>query len=279
MSQGAPALLYQRRAPRIIAQEDLELRRRGLDDPTDLSGTRAPDGLRHWTRALELSFVFAAAGEAMARLGIEVVADIVRELKSIDDFVSTVTRLDVQGVLDENRQALDEVFGSNPPPADAPVPTNVDLVVRAATSLLGNCPIAALEQTGARHGMQELSHRCRLAFDGLTALIARNTQPMPSAVVAAGHAYAEGRLSIDEVAAVLGMGVPDAVALLEQQGFRRTVEGLRLTAEKRAERLRTIREDRMARAGATSARPDWVAREVIASQRIEDIDARPWLRS
>jgi hypothetical protein len=106
-----------------------------------------------------------------------------------------------------------------------------------------------------------------------------NSHPMPSAVGAAGHAYAEGRLSIDEVAAVLAMGVPDAVALLEQQGFRRTVDGLRLTADKRAQRLRTIREDRIARAGATSARADWVAREVIASQRIEDIDARPWLRS
>jgi hypothetical protein len=279
MNQPAPALLYQRRAPRIIAQEDLELRRRELDDPNDLSEVHATDGLRRWTRALELSFVFAAAGEAMARLGVQVAADVARETKSIDDFINTVTRLDVAGVMAENREALESVFGTDPPPPDTPVPMNIDLVVRAARSLLGNCPITALEQTGARHELQELSHRCRLAFDGLTALIARNSQPMPSAVGAAGHAYAEGRLSIDEVAAVLGMGVPDAVALLEQQGFRRTFEGLRLTAEKRAERLRAIREDRIARAGEISPRAEWVAREVIASQRIEDIDARPWLRS
>ena len=38
----------------------------------------------------------------------------------------------------------------------------------------------------------------------------------------------------------------------------------RLNAEKRGERLRIIHEDRLARseAGATSPRPDWVAREV-----------------
>jgi hypothetical protein len=88
----------------------------------------------------------------------------------------------------------------------------------------------------------------------------RPPDPMPSAVGAAGHAYTEGRLSNDEVAAVFGMGLPDAIALLEQQGFRRTVEGLRLTAEKRAERLRTIREERIARAGAASPRAEWGAR-------------------
>jgi len=100
-------------------------------------------------------------------------------------------------------------------------------------------------------------------------------------MLAAGRAYAEGRLSIDEVAAVLGVVVCDAVALLQEQGFYRSVECLclRLSAESRREKLRAIREERLARAGEPRARPELIVRDVIASQRIEDIDARPWLKT
>jgi hypothetical protein len=206
-------------------------------------------------------------------------ADVQREMARIDTEVITLTRLDVGRVFAENRETLDAVFAhySEPPP-DALCTPNVGRVVRAAKSLLADCPINTLEQDGARTGLQELSHRCRLAYDGLRALIERNAVQSTGSAVAR-HAYAEGRLSVDEVAAILGMPVPDAVALLEKRGFRRSVDDLRLSAEQRANRLRKIREDRIARAGATPARPDWVAREVIASQRIEDIDARRWLGS
>ncbi len=279
MSESSAALLCRRRAPRIIAQEDLELRRRGLDEPACVTHGPALEVLQHWSRALELTFVVASFEEATARMGLRVVADLVREMARIDAFITTVTRLDVRTVFEDNREQMKAIAaGFVPPPLDAPAEPNMERVVAAAKSLLDNCPIAALEQSGAVHGLEEQAHRCRLAFDGLTALVARNSQPLQSAVAAAGQAYAEGRLSIDEVAAVLGSTVPDTVALLEEQGFRRSVAGLRLNAEKRAERLQAIREERLARAGTTTARPEWVAREVIASQRIEDIDARPWLR-
>jgi hypothetical protein len=94
-----------------------------------------------------------------------------------------------------------------------------------------------------------------------------------------GQAYADGRLSIDELASLLGADVPDALAHLEQQGFRRVPEHLRLTAEARHERLSRIREDRLARQGEPAPAPELVRREVIASQRIEGIDARQWLPS
>ena len=278
MVNESAALLYQRRAPRIIAQEDLELRLRGFDEPSCVAKAPAPDVLRGWTRVLELSWVFAAAEEAMARIGVRVGADVIRETARIDTFVRTVTRLDIGSVFQENREALTKVFSKlEPPSLDAVVDPNLGRVVDAAKSLLTNCPISALERTGALHGLQEMSHRSRLAFDGLTALVARNSQPIQSAVAAAGHAYAEGRLSIDEVAAVLGTTVPDAVAVLEEQGFVRSIDSLRLPEEKRSQRLRLIREDRLARGGVITPQADRVGREVIASQRIENIDARPWL--
>lgn len=76
---------------------------------------------------------------------------------------------------------------------------------------------------------------------------------------------------------MLDLEVPDAVALLEERGFRRSVDGLRLSADARHERLRRIREDRLARGGRPVPSPAYVVRDVIASQRIEGIDARSWL--
>lgn len=98
-----------------------------------------------------------------------------------------------------------------------------------------------------------------------------------NAVTAAGHQYADGRVSVEEVAAMLDLEVPDAVALLEEHGFRRSVDGLRLAAEARRERLRRIREDRLARGGHPVLSIAYVVRDVIANQRIEGIDARAWL--
>ncbi len=98
-----------------------------------------------------------------------------------------------------------------------------------------------------------------------------------SAVTAAGRAYADGHASVDEVAAMLDLNVPDVIALLEEHGFRRSVDGLRLTAEARRERLRRIRADRVAREGHPVLSPAYVVRDVIASQRIEGVDVRPWL--
>jgi hypothetical protein len=153
------------------------------------------------------------------------------------------------------------------------------LVLTSVTSLILHCPLADLDRTGRDHALAELAHRCKLAFDSLTAFVARNSRPHADALHAAGCAYAEGRLSIDEVASVLSMAPQDAVALLEEQGFRRSMGEIRLSEAARNERLRAIREERLARRGEPDLREDLVAREVIASQRIEDIDARPWLKT
>ncbi len=263
---------------RAIADREAELRRQGFDEPDRVALGQAQEVLGQWARALELSLFFSAIQEAVALLELTTVAQIIGEHDRIDALVRTLSRLDPDRIVEENRVLL-EPFRRLHAPADAPASVDMGLVVRAAESLLQHCPIAALERAGHDHFLAEIAHRCRLAFDGLVALIARNSQPRAEALKAAGHAYAEGRLSIDEVGAVLALPVPDAVALLEEHGYRRSVEGLRLSDEGRQLRLAAIREERRARSGAPGTPPDLVRREVIASQRIEDVDARPWLKT
>jgi|CZKU01.1.fsa_nt_gi hypothetical protein len=115
MNQPAPAFLYRPRAQRIIAQEDLELRRRGLDEPTDLSGTAELDGLHRWARVLELCFMLAAVEEAMARLGVRVFADAMRESHRIEAFVTAVTRLDAARIAGENEETFRAAIGGKVP--------------------------------------------------------------------------------------------------------------------------------------------------------------------
>lgn len=273
------AWLCERRAQvKVIAERELELRRLGLDEPTRVAPAQAEDALHHWARVLELSLLMSSVQEAVTRLGFATAADVAREIERVDALVITLSRLDPQQVIEENGDVLAPLTRLQLS-ADAPASVDLGLVVRAIQSLLLHCPIAALERAGHDHAFAELAHRCRVAFDGLGAFIARNSHPHHQAIMAAGTAYAEGRLSIDEVAAVLALSVPDAVALLQEHGFRRSVAILRLSDAQRAERLHVIRQERLARDGVPNTDPHLVSRDVIASQRIEDIDARPWLRT
>ncbi|MBK6514241.1 MAG: hypothetical protein IPM79_19090 [Polyangiaceae bacterium] len=92
------------------------------------------------------------------------------------------------------------------------------------------------------------------------------------------QAYADGRLSIDEVARRFVMGLADALVFLEEQGCRVAPAALRLTPEARAHLLSRIRAERIARGGEPRLERQLVLREVVASQRLEGIDARWVLR-
>jgi hypothetical protein len=278
MLEPQPWLSERRAQVKLIAASEHDLRQRGLDAATPFARVDASQVLQAWSRTLELSLFFASLQEAVNRLGLATAVDVVREFERVDSLLRILSRLDVERVLKENHDAL-VPLASVQVPADGPASVDIGLIVRAVQSLLLHCPIAALERAGHEHGLADVGHRCRLAYDGLVAFTHRNSAPGREALVTAGTAYAEARLSIDEVAALLGLSVSDAVAALEAHGFRRAVDGLRLADDARTERLRVIRAERQSRAGLPGADPGLVARDVVASQRIEDIDARPWLRT
>jgi hypothetical protein len=277
MLEETQAWRIQRRAQaQVISDRELELRRLAHDEA--VPALSAEETLTQWAHALELALLFASLQEAVARLGLVTVADIIREHHHVDALVVTLSRLDPVKVMQENQAVLAPLLRLKPP-ADGPASVDMGLVLVSVKSLLLHCPLASLDRAVRDDALAELAHRSHVAFDGLTAFLARNSRPQADALHAAGRAYAEGRLSIDEVASVLSMAPQDAVALLEEQGFRRSMAETRLKEAARSEKLSAIREERLARRGEPDLRDDLVAREVIASQRIEDIDARPWLKT
>ncbi len=110
----------------------------------------------------------------------------------------------------------------------------------------------------------------------LASFAARNGAPAAERLHVAGRAYAEGRLSVAGVAGVLGVSVPDAVAALEQHGVARSTDAIRLPDAERAAFLGRV-ASRTKRDQPSRPDEDAVARDVIATQRIEGVDARPWL--
>jgi len=267
------ATQYERRVTlKAVAKEETRLRMAELD-----AVPSAAEFLLSWARVLELSLVFASLHDAILRLGLATCADVEREFKRVDELVVVFSRLDPKRVVSENAELLKPYITAKPLPTD-PATLDTNTIVRATQSLLLNCPMSMIDRAAQDQLAAESAHRCHLAYDGLKAFVARHAEPQGDAIATAGHVYAEGRASIDEVAMMLGRDVADVVALLEERGYRRSIDDLRLPSDQRARRLAGIRADRDARGGEPRQNDAIAAREVIASQRIEGIDARPWLR-
>ncbi len=91
-----------------------------------------------------------------------------------------------------------------------------------------------------------------------------------------GRAYAEGRLSVGEVAVAVGMSPADTVEFLEMRGFARTPEAHLLSDEQRTLALQRLRAERRSRNGTPFVSKELIARDGIATERIEGVDVRAW---
>jgi hypothetical protein len=154
---------------------------------------------------------------------------------------------------------------------------SLEALVRAMNSLLASCPIEQIEQLAMTHHIEAFGHRCRIAYDGIKAFVLRNGSSEQAQISVLGHAYVRGSLSIDDVATLLELHPVDAVALLESHGFNRRLEQIALHDSRRTQILSRMREDRLARTGEPAWTNESIARDVVASERLEGVDARRWI--
>ena len=233
----------------------------------------AREFLRSMTGFVELLHLAAVFVEVSRRKGCQTLADAMRGHGDIDRQVHALTSLRTSDVLDANPW-----LQTGPPPKSDALP-QLDKLVQAVGSFVGAFPIKELVELGTHVGLQELSARCQVAHDALSRFIKRNDPLMDQRLNIAGPAYASGQISLEDVAHVIELSIPDTVALLEEYGYARPVEHFSLTSESRATLFGRLREDRLKRSGKPNATSSAVVRDAIASQRIEDIDARPWIEA
>jgi hypothetical protein len=241
----------------------------------------APRLLDDSARVLEQLCVVAALAETADNLRIETFSDFQSRVNEVFHAVRLSIRTDPIAPFeaDPNFQEVLHTRSETVPDPGTRFPIRVTAAfVRAISSLVEFCPIDELVRIGEASDTAELGHRCRISHDWLRAFVRRHRAEGRETLHIIGRAYSEGRLTLDEAANLLGMPRPDAVAWLEEHGHARDVSVFALAQQDRVTRLQRMRADRLARGGRPVFDERALAREVLATQRIEGVDARPWVR-
>lgn len=235
------------------------------------------DILRRLTKMLEFTLVFVGVHEAALELRIETIGALKARIHEVIAAAGRIVRLDAERVFTDCTDLLPPA-SAEVPPDDRRLSIDMRLAVDSLRATVAFFPADMIESVADRAGDPDLAHRCRTVVQGLHAFVRRNDPSEPERVRVAGTAYAEGRLTLAEVAQVLQISRSDAVALLEERGFCRPPSVIAIDEDDRATLLQAIRRDRLARGGAAQRDEGLLIRSVVASQRIEGVDARPWLR-
>ena len=229
------------------------------------------------TKFLELLVVLGAWTEAAVELHLETLRAVVANADRHMALVASICRYDPWQVVQENMDRFPGGIAAADVDMDAPR-IDIEPILQFCLGSVATCPIKDLERRAAELASPELGHRCRRAYDSLVAFTQRNRLDQGDVGRAVGRAYAEGRLAVEEVASVLRVSVSDALVFLDQHGYARTLQRIELDEAERDAAYARIRCDRLERRGAAPVGARELAAEtVIASQRIEDVDARRWL--
>ncbi|HEX8211276.1 MAG TPA: hypothetical protein VF584_13970 [Longimicrobium sp.] len=248
-----------------------------LDLPLDTDPFQILQGS---VRALDQWRALAGIAEAVSASGARTFGEVFEQFDDIINRAQLLTRIDPLAVfLSDDKIVAAAKRAQHQPKPDENFPLAVTPVfVRAVSSLLEFCPIEELVVLGEQLGHPDLGHRCRLSFDWLRAFVRRQTPGEQETLHILGRAYAERRLTLDDAAHLLSMPRTDAVAWLEEYGYARDLDAGALTPDERSARYARMRQDRVARKGEPAFDQQLVTRDVIASQRIEGVDARLWLQ-
>lgn len=238
--------------------------------------------LRRSAEYLDLWRVLSGIAEAVELSDARSFSEVHAIIGEIVQRARLLSRIDVSTILFEDsavKAAAQQPRTQPDPSADFPVIADAQFV-RLVSSLVELCPIDELIVLSQQTGEPDLGHRCRLSYDWLQAFVRRRRAGEAETLHILGRAYAEGRLSLDETSHLIGFPRHDAVSWLEEYGYARDLNVIARSAEqKRKGKLARIREDRLRRGGVPQPDDSLIIRDVLATQRIEDVDARPWVQT
>jgi hypothetical protein len=205
----------------------------------------------------------------------------IHSLEQLEEHASEIVRRILLAIPDvEAHQETRDILGELPIPAEIVSGWPADdwpQLIRSFDAIVAECPIERLEAIGRSLDEPRLAYRARCAYDALQAFVRRHDPRRAEVMRIVGEQYRRGNLRVHDAARLLGMSSSDATFELEQDGFSRAPEQITLTeAEREAAYLR-LRQRRLQHV-TPAADPDLVKRDVIASERIEGVDARAWIR-
>lgn len=197
--------------------------------------------------------------------------DFLRELRatagtSIDDITKSLAILNRRGASPTAQ-----------PEAQETLQAVKDQVLASAGEFLRTFPLAEACRFARESNHEEIAHCIQTGAEHIQAIYNRLHAPTSPQFSIAAVAYVNGSITMDVAANLLGLSRSDLAAALESHGFARPPEVVALDDAHRAAILARLRAERMKRSGKSHLDSDLVARDVIATQRIEGVDARRWL--
>lgn len=231
--------------------------------------------LRAGTAWLELFYLSAVFWEYVHQHGIRTLDQLHPHVAELDRHARAVFP-DPAAVAQDIADILGEL-PSEDLPRDWPT-MEWSQVVRSFDAIVAECPIDRFEGLGRLLNQPSLAHRARCAYDALRAFVRRHDPERAEVIRIVGQQYQRGNVRIHDAARLLGMSTSDAVFQLEQDGFGRAPSEIALTESEREAVYQRLRQRRLRRDMSPVADPELVERDVIASERIEGVDARAWIR-
>lgn len=144
-----------------------------------------------------------------------------------------------------------------------------EVFTQSISAKVHRTPIGVFTQLADDAGFLSLGHDARMLFDRLEATLRRLDSTWNSRLNQAGRLFVGGKFEPAEGARLLGISPSHLAAEFERLGFVRSLDTIGLSDAERARRLELM--------AANSGKPpaeELVERDVVASQRIEGIDAR-----
>ncbi len=261
-------------APRLYRQQYIRATAEATRSRSDASDDTVEVSLEDLVIMLEIFSMSALLSEIQHDLGIEadeVSADQANECLAR---LRAMAHIDLEAFFATGAALFGRMTANVTADDDGPLPWDQEL--RTLSAILEEFPTKAIAENARAAGRPDLTHRAQTSHDALRAVLRRNDPAEKAKLKVAGNAYAMGRLSLGEVAVMLEMSESDTVFELERAGYVRSIETIVRCADETADAdLARIAAGVAARGGkAPPVDPGHVRRDVVASQRIENIDAR-----
>jgi len=277
VSAAAPELAIRSRSP-VVRGRYVEATEQAIQATHGLGVEGQPRGvLERGVAWLELFYISALTWEYIHEHGIRSLEQLRSQMTEVDQHLHcafpdlSVCVQQIQDVIGD-LQAPNELLHADWFLVDW------SQVVRSLGAVVTECPIEGLESLGKRFEEPGLAHRARNAYDALRAFVRRHDPNAAEVTRIVGEQYRRGHIALPEAARLLGLSSSDVVFELEQHGFSRPPSAILLNEEDREGAYRRLRQRRLQRTGPPVVDPDLVERDVIASERIEGVDARAWIR-
>lgn len=196
----------------------------------------------------------------------------------VRDLARALTGIDLISELDENAVLADIIQRADPPAPNSTTKLSTETLLTTTTAWCRTILTSVPESLFLRRlGFERTIHEIESAVEGIRCLLLRHSSETHRLLLVLGRSYAAGKLDLADLEEALNLRREDVLVALEQHGFsRRPASALRAEPELEERVLQRLRQGRRANAPRRIADASRVRRDVVATQRIEGVDAR-WL--